>query len=53
MLVDYLVDANIFQIVAHLLYSVNSLLTIPHFEKMLLLFKNFEMNGARNDATDL
>jgi glycosyltransferase involved in cell wall biosynthesis len=51
-LVDYLIDSNIFHIVAHPLYSVNGRLTIRHFEKLLLLFKNFEMNGARNDATN-
>jgi glycosyltransferase involved in cell wall biosynthesis len=51
-LVDYLVDANIVHIVAHPLFSINERLTIEHFEKLLLLFKNFEMNGARNDGTN-
>ncbi|MFZ0612584.1 MAG: glycosyltransferase [Desulfobacterales bacterium] len=51
-LVDYLVKAGILHIVAHPLYSVNGKLTIAHFEKLLLLFKNFEMNGARNDAAN-
>ena len=31
------------------LYGVNDRMTINHFEQMLLLFKNFELNGARND----
>ncbi|MGD8953716.1 MAG: glycosyltransferase [Desulfobacterales bacterium] len=51
-LVDYLLEAGIFHILAHPLFSVNGRLTITHFEKLLLLFKNFEMNGARNDQTN-
>ncbi|MGD9824118.1 glycosyltransferase [Desulfobacter sp.] len=48
-LVAYLNEKNIVNIIAHPLYSVNDRLTINHFEQMLLLFKNFELNGARND----
>lgn len=51
-LMDYLLEADIFHILAHPLYSVNERLTVTHFEKLLLLFKNFEMNGARNDQTN-
>ncbi|MFO7687720.1 MAG: glycosyltransferase [Desulfobacterales bacterium] len=51
-LADYLIESGILHIVAHPLYSVNGRLTIAHFEKLLLLFKNFEMNGARNDAAN-
>jgi len=51
-LVDYLLEAGIFNILAHPLFSVNERLTVTHFEKLLLLFKNFEMNGARNDQTN-
>jgi glycosyltransferase involved in cell wall biosynthesis/predicted metal-dependent phosphoesterase TrpH len=48
-LVDYLSRAGIVHILAHPLYSVNDKLTIEHFEKFLLLFKNIELNGARDD----
>ena len=48
-LVAYLNGENIVNIIAHPLYGVNDRLTINHFEQMLLLFKNFELNGARND----
>ena len=48
-LVTYLNEENILNIIAHPLYGVNDRLTISHFEQMLLLFKNFELNGARND----
>lgn len=51
-LVDYLVDSEIFHIVAHPLFSINERLTVSHFEKMLLLFKVFELNGARNDGAN-
>jgi hypothetical protein len=30
------------------LYAVNDRLTPDHFERLLLLFENFELNGARN-----
>ncbi len=48
-LVAYLNAEKIINIIAHPLYGVNDRLTISHFEQMLLLFKNFELNGARND----
>ncbi len=51
-LVDYLIDAKIMHIVAHSLFSINDRLTVTHFEKMLLLFKVFELNGARNDSAN-
>ena len=51
-LVDYLMEAGILHILAHPLYSVNDRLTVTHIETLLLLFKNFEMNGARNDQTN-
>ena len=51
-LVDYLRAQGIVHVVAHPLYGVNDRLSIEHFEKMLLLFKNFEMNGARNDVAN-
>ena len=51
-LVDYLQAQGIVHVLAHPLYGVNDRLRVEHFEKMLLLFKIFEMNGARNDAAN-
>ena len=48
-LVEYLNGENILHILAHPLYSVNDRLNLEHFEQMLLLFKYFELNGARDD----
>ncbi|MBR9986664.1 MAG: glycosyltransferase [Desulfosarcina sp.] len=39
---------KVFNIIAHPLYAVNDRLTPGHFERLLLLFENFELNGARN-----
>jgi glycosyltransferase involved in cell wall biosynthesis/transposase-like protein len=47
-LVAYLRGKKVCHVLAHPLYSVNDRLTIDHFEKLLLLFKNFELNGARD-----
>jgi len=47
-LARYLQEQNILAIAAHPLYAINDRLTAGHFEKMLLLFENFELNGARN-----
>ena len=47
-LAAFLWQENILSIVAHPMYAINDRLTGDHFEKMLLLFKNFELNGARN-----
>ena len=47
-LVAYFHQENILNILAHPLYPVNDRLTVDHVEKMLLLFRNFELNGARN-----
>jgi glycosyltransferase involved in cell wall biosynthesis len=47
-LTAYFRQEKIFNVIAHPLYAVNDRLTIDHFEKMLLLFENFELNGARN-----
>ncbi len=47
-LIAYFFRENIFNIIAHPLYAVNDRLTADHFERLLLLFKNFELNGARN-----
>lgn len=48
-LVAFLDQNKIFHILAHPLYAVNDKLTIDHFEKFLLLFRNFELNGARDE----
>jgi len=49
-LVSFLTSSNIFHVVAHPLFSINGKLTHDNFEKLLLLFKNFECNGARNET---
>lgn len=45
----YLNQAGICHVAAHPVYAVNDRLSLAHFERMLLLFRNFELNGARND----
>jgi len=47
-LTAYFRQENIFNISAHPLYAVNDRMTLEHFEQLLLLFRNFELNGARN-----
>jgi glycosyltransferase involved in cell wall biosynthesis len=47
-LAHYLRQENIMSIAAHPLYAINDRLTLAHFEQLLLLFQNFELNGARN-----
>jgi glycosyltransferase involved in cell wall biosynthesis len=47
-LVSYLRREGVDHVLAHPLYAVNDRLTSAHFEKFLLLFKNLEMNGARD-----
>jgi glycosyltransferase involved in cell wall biosynthesis len=47
-LVDYLRQENLHHAVAHPLFGVNDRITVPNFEKLLLLFRNFEINGARD-----
>lgn len=45
---DYLLDEAIAYSVAHPLFSVNDRLTVEHFERLLVLFTQFEgINGAR------
>jgi glycosyltransferase involved in cell wall biosynthesis len=51
-LVDYLNAENIVHAIAHPLHSVNSLLRPHHFQKLLLLFKNFELNGAKDSLAN-
>ena len=46
---DYCIKQRIVHSVAHPLYSVNQLLDIEHFEKLIVMFNCFEgINGARN-----
>jgi glycosyltransferase involved in cell wall biosynthesis len=52
-LIPYLHEEKIFHVLAHPLWSVNGRLTIDHFEKLLLLFKNFEINGSRDEQLNL
>jgi len=47
-LIPYLRQHHVTHALAHPLYSVNGRLSIENVEKCLLLFKNFELNGARN-----
>ncbi len=49
-LVDYLRREGIVHGVAHPLYSTNDRMNADHFEQLLLLFKNFELNGARDES---
>ena len=49
-LVDYLRGQGIIHVVAHPLYSTNDRMNADHFEQLLLLFKNFELNGARDET---
>jgi hypothetical protein len=48
-LAQYLNEHGITHSLAHPLYSINRKLTPDHFEQTLLLFRNFEINGARSD----
>ncbi len=47
-LVDFLNTESIVHALAHPMYSVNGLLRVEHFQKLLLLFSCFELNGARD-----
>jgi len=47
-LVAYLNRAGICNAIAHPLYAVNDRLRLSHFERLLLLFRNLELNGARS-----
>lgn len=47
-LVNYLQTKGLTHSLAHPVWSVNDRLTLAHFEQLILLFKNFEMNGGRD-----
>ncbi|MHB8066537.1 MAG: glycosyltransferase [Desulfobaccales bacterium] len=48
-LVSYLNGEAIVHSLAHPLWSINGRLNVEHFEQLILLFKNFELNGSRDD----
>jgi glycosyltransferase involved in cell wall biosynthesis len=48
-LVKYLVARGIIHGVAHPMYDMNKRLRPEHFERELLMFRNFELNGSRDD----
>ncbi|AEB08091.1 glycosyltransferase [Desulfobacca acetoxidans] len=52
-LVAYLQQEKIAHSLAHPLWSVNGRLSLDHFEKLLLLFKTFEINGSRDEQLNL
>ncbi len=47
-LVRYLNEQKIVHALAHPFYAVNERLTPEHLDEVLLLFKNFELNGSRD-----
>jgi glycosyltransferase involved in cell wall biosynthesis len=47
-LAAYLNSEKIFHVLAHPLFDLNHKLSLDYFEKMLLLFTNFEINGSRD-----
>ncbi|MEZ4526588.1 MAG: glycosyltransferase [Desulfobacterales bacterium] len=47
-LAAWLHQEKIVHAIAHPLYAVNDRLTVQHFEQILLLFQNFEINGSRS-----
>lgn len=52
-LVGYLNEKRIVHSLAHCLFAVNDRITLDHFEKFLLLFKTFELNGAREEIQNV
>ncbi len=51
-LARYLKEAAIPCALAHPMYAVNDRLTVAHIEKLLLLFRNFELNGDSNPESN-
>jgi glycosyltransferase involved in cell wall biosynthesis len=52
-LTPYLHQEGILHALAHPFYSVNDKMDLDRFEKCLILFKNFEMNGSRGKEQNL
>ncbi len=48
-LAGYLDKEGICPVVAHPLYAINDRLQVSHFQQLLLLFRHFELNGARSE----
>ncbi len=48
-LVYYLEGEGLFFALAHPLWRINGVLNSTHLEQLILLFKNFEVNGSRGD----
>lgn len=51
-LISYYDEHAIAYMLAHPFYSVNDLLTVEHFEQLLLLFDHFELNGSKGQQTN-
>ncbi len=51
-LAAFLQQNDILHVCAHPLYGVNNRLTVAHVEKLMLLFRNMECNGARDGASN-
>lgn len=49
-LVDYLLAQAVPHALAHPMFDMNLRLTPDSFEKLLLLFRNFELNGSRDQS---
>ncbi|MBN1626459.1 MAG: glycosyltransferase [Deltaproteobacteria bacterium] len=48
-LIKFLRYEDVVHAVAHPMFSLNDRLTHENFERLLLIFKNFEINGTRDD----
>jgi hypothetical protein len=51
--VEYVRAQGIKHVLAHPLFGVNDRLTMDHVERLILLFKNFEINGDQNGEANL
>ncbi len=49
-LIKFLKMEHVTHVLAHPLYSTNGRMDADHFEQLLLLFKNFELNGTRDES---
>ena len=52
-LLPYLRAQGIVHVLAHPLFAVNDRLTPTHFEKSLLMFNIFELNGSRDESQNV
>jgi len=51
-LIRYYDEQGIMYMLAHPFYSVNDLLSVDHFEQLLLLFDHYELNGSKGRKTN-